>query len=294
MNYLSSIRDASAERRATEDVDRRLLHLISERESDPDFWSLKDRNRRDSAHCIFQYPAMMVPLVQRRLLSTVLEAKASIVSLYDPFVGSGTSLVSGMHFGLDVYGNDINPLAVLISRVRTARRADLTIDAIVVQIAREASADRRTKIECDLPNRDKWLRPQNVLGFVLISEAHNGKLREKTDREGFVSNPWSQNFQRLVSQVTTVVGDLYESIRRHLNAYRQDLESQSQPFETQKQAVAEADAIAQRLSTYTARAASLAGAAAIAREKIQTVTRRIPTKRMTMGVSCTKFGAVVA
>jgi tRNA G10 N-methylase Trm11 len=132
--------------------------LIEDRESDDDFWSLKDRDRRDSAHCIFQYPAMMVPLVQRRLLASILRAKPSIRSIYDPFVGSGTSLVSGMHFGLDVYGNDINPLAVLISRVRTARQTEFTIGAIVGQVAREASADKRGTIECELRNREKWFQ----------------------------------------------------------------------------------------------------------------------------------------
>lgn len=145
-------------RELDETIDNRLLRLIKDREADEDFWSLKDRDRRDSAHCIFQYPAMMVPLVQRRLLASILEAKPSIQSIYDPFVGSGTSLVSGMHFGLDVYGNDINPLAVLISRVRTARQTEFTIGAIVAQVAREASADGGETIECDLRNREKWFK----------------------------------------------------------------------------------------------------------------------------------------
>ena len=107
--------------RAPKDIDSALVELLDAKGADPDFWSLKDRDRGDSAHSIFQYPAMMVPLVQRRLLGAVLEARPDIQSIYDPFLGSGTSLVSGMHFGLDAYGNDINPLAVLISRVRTAR-----------------------------------------------------------------------------------------------------------------------------------------------------------------------------
>jgi hypothetical protein len=158
MNLLLPISYTRPGQEAPESVDNRLLELIKDRESDEDFWSLKDRDRRDSAHCIFQYPAMMVPLVQRRLLASILEAKPSIESIYDPFVGSGTSLVSGMHFGLDVYGNDVNPLAVLISRVRTARQTEFTIGAIVAQVVREALADKRETIECDLQNREKWFR----------------------------------------------------------------------------------------------------------------------------------------
>lgn len=159
MNLVLPISRTSPKRELPEIIDKRLLSLLKDRETDGDFWSLKDRDRRDSAHCIFQYPAMMVPLVQRRLLASILEAKPSIQSIYDPFVGSGTSLVSGMHFGLDVFGNDVNPLAVLISRVRTSRQTEFTIGAIVAQVVREASADRRKTIECGLGNREKWFQP---------------------------------------------------------------------------------------------------------------------------------------
>jgi hypothetical protein len=142
--------------RSLADVDDLLSKALAKHHGDPDFWSSKTRDRTDSAHCIFQYPAMMVPLVQRRLLAAVLNAQPGIESLYDPFVGSGTSLVSGMHFSLDVHGTDINPLAVLISRVRTARQVEFTIGAIGADIARRARSDRRTRIETDLVNRDKW------------------------------------------------------------------------------------------------------------------------------------------
>ena len=41
-------------------------------------------------------------------------------SLFDPFSGSGTVLVEGMLANIKtVYGNDINPLAIFISKVKT-------------------------------------------------------------------------------------------------------------------------------------------------------------------------------
>lgn len=144
--------------RTPQEVDAQLLTLLDAKGADPDFWSSKERDRSDSAHCIFQYPAMMVPIVQRRLLSAVLEARPDIQSVYDPFLGSGTSLVSGMHFGLNAYGNDINPLAVLISRVRTARSVEFTIGAIGDHVATKAEADRRETIETSMPNREKWFQ----------------------------------------------------------------------------------------------------------------------------------------
>jgi signal transduction histidine kinase len=119
------------------------------------------------------------------------------------------------------------------------------------------------------------LRPQNVLGFVLISEEKNSSLKEKTDREGFVSNPWSQNFQRLVMLVPSIVGDLYERIRRSFNDYRKEDADKAHPFSSTKQVIADASSVTERLASYTARANSLSGSASAARERIQKVTDRI-------------------
>lgn len=157
--------------RAPQDTDAQLLKFLNAKSADPDFWSLKDRDRTDSAHSIFQYPAMMVPLVQRRLLGAVLEVRPDIQSVYDPFMGSGTSLVSGMHYGLNVYGNDINPLAVLISRVRASQSVEFTVGAIAEQVASKAVADRRGTIETSMANREKWFRADVSLELSRLRRA---------------------------------------------------------------------------------------------------------------------------
>ncbi|QDI75235.1 MULTISPECIES: hypothetical protein [Leisingera] len=144
--------------KSPQNVDAQLIKLLDSRGVDPDFWSSKDRDRSDSAHSIFQYPAMMVPLVQRRLLGAVLEARPDIQSVYDPFMGSGTSLVSGMHYGLQTYGNDINPLAILIGRVRTARIIEPEVGVFAEQVANDAAADPRNTIETSMANLEKWFQ----------------------------------------------------------------------------------------------------------------------------------------
>ncbi|MGO7335707.1 hypothetical protein [Rhizobium leguminosarum] len=154
-----------------QNVDEHLLQLLESKGRDTDFWSSKDRDRNDSAHSIFQYPAMMVPVVQRRLLGAILEARPDIQSVYDPFLGSGTSLVSGMHYGLNVYGNDINPLAVLISRVRTARSVDFTVGVIAEQVAETAAKDSRATIETSMVNRGKWFQEDVSLELSRLRRA---------------------------------------------------------------------------------------------------------------------------
>ncbi|WP_106639503.1 ATP-binding protein [Allosphingosinicella vermicomposti] len=119
------------------------------------------------------------------------------------------------------------------------------------------------------------LRPQNVLGFVSISEAANGNLKEKTDREGFVANPYSHNFRRLMMQTVEVIGGFYEWTRRNFNTYKADLPARSKPFEGGRKAIADAEVVARRLSTYSRSAQALEANTTAARSKIAAVTSRI-------------------
>lgn len=64
------------------------------------------------------------------------------------------------------------------------------------------------------------LRPNNVIGFVTLRGDKNGVLKEKTDREGFVENDYSQNFFRLMETVRDRITSFIETVRRGYIAYR--------------------------------------------------------------------------
>ncbi len=86
-------------------------------------WDYRGTNNseRDYVHGFCTYPAMMVPKMQRELLDVCLQEMDSIhPTLLDPFAGSGTILVEGMLRGLNVVGLDINPLAILLCKVKTS------------------------------------------------------------------------------------------------------------------------------------------------------------------------------
>lgn len=119
------------------------------------------------------------------------------------------------------------------------------------------------------------LRPQNVIGFVSISEAANGNLKEKTDREGFVSNAYAHNFRLLMIHAVETIGSFYEWTRRNFNAYKAELGDRAKPFEGGRKAIADAESVARRLATYTTAAKRLDTDTAAARQKIAAVTTRI-------------------
>lgn len=65
------------------------------------------------------------------------------------------------------------------------------------------------------------LRPQNVIGYVLISTYENIQLKEKTDREGFIDSPYTRNFYKLMDRVVDDINFIYEKIRRSYNKFRE-------------------------------------------------------------------------
>lgn len=96
----------------------RRLVLATEAE-EPARWDPPTRPRGLVPPRYFQYPAMMVAEVQRTVLGIVRACAPAIDNLVDPFVGSGTTLTEAMRLGMSAYGQDINPLAVLVATVST-------------------------------------------------------------------------------------------------------------------------------------------------------------------------------
>lgn len=83
-----------------------------------EFWDFRKLNTKEFTHGIHPYPGMMIPQVARELIKLYGKNSKSIL---DPFVGSGSTLVEA--FLTDniqtLYGFEINPLAILIAKVKT-------------------------------------------------------------------------------------------------------------------------------------------------------------------------------
>lgn len=120
--------------------------------------SLINYNRSEFARNILNYPAMMVPSVQEPIIKSLSETFKGEVSLFDPFMGASNTLVTGMKYGLNVFGQDINPLAVLLSKVKTRyySKDELLIseDSIKSRIEKDTSIKKEVRFH----NIDKWFK----------------------------------------------------------------------------------------------------------------------------------------
>ena len=119
-------------------------------------WNFANRRNGHAVEAIHPYPAKFIPDIPKALLSALPLPDGTAV--LDPFCGSGTTLVEAQRIGLPSVGIDLNPIACLISRVKTAP-APLNIDRMAEEIA-DAARNNRNPKRWDIPNVDHWFKPE--------------------------------------------------------------------------------------------------------------------------------------
>ena len=81
------------------------------------YWSFRAVDTKEYTHCYHIYPAMMIPQIARKLIEDF-APEGNLNLIFDPYTGSGTTLVESSIKGIHSIGTDLNPLARLISRVK--------------------------------------------------------------------------------------------------------------------------------------------------------------------------------
>lgn len=138
---------------------------------------------------IHSYPAKAVPEMVRDLIDK-LKDSYNIESVLDPFVGSGTTALEAKYLGLDFYGSDLNPLAVLLARTKI-----LTIDNTIyvkrhldefVKVTKKKYEDNIFVSLYSFDNIKYWFKEENIKELSFIkNEIDRFLLRSKKNRETY-------------------------------------------------------------------------------------------------------------
>ena len=127
-------------------------------------WDFPERVVHSSIEGIHPYPAKFIAELPRALLNVLPVPPGTAV--LDPFCGSGTTLVECQRRGLPAVGIDLNPIACLITRVKTS-----PLPSDLKQIAKEAVSRarcaRQTVVPA-IPRLDHWFNSgvQNALTAI--------------------------------------------------------------------------------------------------------------------------------
>lgn len=131
----------------------------------------KNYLRNDFARSILNYPAMMVPSVQEPIIEKLSSAFKNEVSLLDPFMGASNTLVTGMKYGMNVFGQDINPLSILLSQVKTSFYQNEELVDAERRIINTINNDTSNAIEISFTNINKWFTKDAQIDLSKIYRA---------------------------------------------------------------------------------------------------------------------------
>lgn len=134
------------------------------------------------------YPAKAVPEMVSDLIKKVMSIKP-IKTVLDPFVGSGTTALESKYLGLDFWGSDLNPLAVLLSKTKA-----LTIDNTTYTKKRLTEFIKQVKEEypkaklipvSTFDGIDYWFKEENIreLNFLKFKISQFINRANKVNRE---------------------------------------------------------------------------------------------------------------
>jgi hypothetical protein len=155
---------AVCERRITEGIERA-------GEGRTDYWDFRDVTRTVSDGALYQYPAMMVPELQREVIAGILKVRTDIRVIADPFVGSGTVLAQAMIAGKQFVGQDINPLALLICKTRAYCLDSPALLEASARVYQAALCDSANAFASHFQNQSKWFTTSASIGLSRIKRA---------------------------------------------------------------------------------------------------------------------------
>ena len=154
-----------------------------------DFSSQRASEGRAGIH---DYPAMLHYLLVDDLLA-LLSEKVRVV--YDPFCGSGVTIIEALKFKKRSIGTDINPLALLITKTRTLNITPKEVKSILKKFSKDINSVRP-----DIPivtNIEYWFKP-DVIEYL-------GKIRALLLR--YDDLPFSEFFKTVFSQTVRSVSN---------------------------------------------------------------------------------------
>jgi len=90
------------------------------------------------------------------------------IKVADIFMGGGTTIVEGSRLGMQMYGNDLNPVAWFVVKNEMSQVDKADVEALLAEIEREVKPQIMPFYTCDCPrgHKSKWtkIESQEVMG----------------------------------------------------------------------------------------------------------------------------------
>ncbi|MBU1642591.1 site-specific DNA-methyltransferase [bacterium] len=130
-------------------------------------------NHDRATHFVHAYPAKLLQHIPHFFLNNnVLSTRKDLV--FDPFAGSGTVLLETLLAGRKAVGTDINPLAVMIAKVKTTTYDEEAVRYALLEIIKCFKASKKRKFkQPNITNLEHWYSQKSITALSKLQEIIN-------------------------------------------------------------------------------------------------------------------------
>lgn len=158
------------------------------------FWDFVGADTKEYTHSFHIYPAMMIPQVAREILNRYKTKEMSV--LFDPYCGTGTSLVEGSLVGLKCIGTDLNPLARLISKSKVTKVNINNIKSLFRDFEKYIILDNYIDLKKpNINNIDFWFKEKQINDLLSIKYFID-EIKDEDEKDFFLV-PFSETLREV-------------------------------------------------------------------------------------------------
>lgn len=133
-------------------------------------FSIRNSGLTSYTHKFHRYPGKFIPHVPRWAIKRFLTSNPS-ATILDPFCGSGTTLVESSLHGYKSFGIDVDPIAKLVSRVKTHPLDSIYLQQVVTDITAKVQRRSKANFRPSIPNLLHWFSEEAVADLGVIRDA---------------------------------------------------------------------------------------------------------------------------
>ncbi len=186
-------------------------------------WTFRKYDTKKFTHGFHLYPARMHPEIARRLI--VKYASESKKVVFDPFMGSGGVLVEALLNGNNSVGIDVNPFAVLLSKVKTTTIIPARLQKTYEKIISNSKSDFDNKIKYNNApksmNLSFWYKPE-VIHKLEILKHHIFSSNEPRAIKDFFKVCFSLSSRKASNQRNSIY-KIYRIGKEKLDKFKPDV-----------------------------------------------------------------------
>ena len=165
-----------------EDKDPIIVNTLPMNIENNSVYLINQSNTNDYTHNYFKYPCKFIPEIPRWAIKKY-ATEGTII--FDPFSGSGTTLLESIINGYDSYGTEIDDVAKLLIKVKTTKLTTSEVEEmsmIVDNIIDRIEEDSKNIIIPDINNINHWFPDKNInqLGQIrfYINQINNKNIKD--------------------------------------------------------------------------------------------------------------------